>query len=471
MKKDHMAMVALILIPLYMLTVINLFWPVQAISVDENRTLQQMPAVSWKNLSNGQFTRTFEEFFSDQFPFRSFFIGVNRTLTEWLKKPFAGDTELIRGPDGEIDLGEGERLEPDPEDKVILPTPTPGVTPAVTTTDATAETDPSPAAPTSTPLPTPTDKPAATATPTPTKGPTPGATGDVEKVSGVIILDNRAMELFYFSESRSERYVSLVNRLQGKVPSVQVYSLIAPTALEFYSPEEYHDGSSSQVNAIASIYGRLSDTIRTVDAYAYLVEKWQDYLYFRTDHHWTARGAYCAYQAFAASAGFTPYGLDQFENGIVPGDFLGSLYRYTKSSKLKNNPDFVEYFLPKVNSEGIAFTNTAMTEGYRIEAVRTTVSSTNKYLAFIQGDNPLVRLTTTLTNGKKIVVLKESFGNALVPYLLNHYQEVYVIDPRSLKADLPAFIEQHGIQEVLVVNYAFAVTNTKWLDGFEAMIG
>jgi len=147
------------------------------------------------------------------------------------------------------------------------------------------------------------------------------------------------------------------------------------------------------------------------------------------------------------------------------------LYRYTKSSKLKNNPDFVEYFLPAVESEGIAFTSTAMSEGYRIQAVRTEVGSSNKYLAFIQGDNPLVRLTTSLTNGRKIVVLKESFGNALVPFLLNHYQEVYVIDPRSLSADLPAFIAKHGIQEVLVVNYAFAVTNNKWLDGFEAMIG
>lgn len=469
MKKDHMAMVALVLIPLYMLTVVNLFWPVQAISVDENRTLQQMPAISWKSLASGQFTRTFEEFFSDQFPFRSFFVGVNRQLTELVKKPFAGDVELIKGPDDEIDLGEGERIEPDPDDKVVLPTPTEGAAPTQAPTTTTTQTGPSTEPPTVTPMPTLPVKP--TATPVPTQGPTPGTTGKVETISGVIIIDNRAMELYYFSESRSERYVKLVNRLQGKVPAVQVYSLVAPTALEFYSPDSYHDGSSSQINAIASIYGRLNSTIRTVDAYSNLAANWQDYLYFRTDHHWTARGAHCAYQAFAKVAGFTPYALDQFETGVVPGDFLGSLYRYTQSSKLKNNPDFVEYFLPKVSSEGIAFTSTAMAEGYRIQAVRTTVSSSNKYLAFIQGDNPLVRLTTDLTNGKKIVVLKESFGNALVPFLLNHYQEVYVIDPRSLKADLPAFIAKHGIQEVLVVNYAFAVTNTKWLDGFEAMIG
>ena len=458
MKRDHIAMVALVIIPLYLLTLVNIVWPNQAVSADENRTLKQRPAFSLKALANGSYTLEFEEFFSDQFPFRSFFVQTNQQLTDLIKKPFAGDVEIIEGSDDEVDLGEGERIEPDPEDIVVLPTPTPAPSgESTTTTEPTEETSET----TRDPVPTPTPEP----TPTP-----PSVEGPVETISGVIIVENRAMELFYFSESRTERYVTLVNRLQSQLTNSQVYSLVAPTAVEFYSPESYHDLSSSQIDAIANIYGRLDSSIETVDAYRSIVSRWEDYLYFRTDHHWTARGAYCAYEAFGAVAGYEPLPLDRFETGIVPGDFLGSLYRYTKSSKLKNNPDFVEYFLPTVSSEGIAFTDTTMAQGYRIQAVHTTVESSNKYLAFIQGDNPLVQFKTDLTNGKKIVVLKESFGNALVPFLLNHYEEVYVIDPRSLSADLPAFIEQHGIQDVLIVNYAFAVTNTKWLDGFEAMI-
>lgn len=465
MKKDHQAMIALILIPLYMLTVLNFVRPVRAVSEDENRTLQQLPSFSWESLANGHLTRSFETFYSDQFPFRSFFINVSKTLETWMKKPLSGSVQLVEGPGDQIDLGEGERLDFDPEDKVYLtPAPTPTGQPTVSPTSQATGPKPTPTA-----LPTLHVKP--TRTPTPTPRPTPGIDAPVEKISGVIIVENRAMELYYYSETRSERYVSLVNRLQGKLDSAQVYSLIAPTAVQFYSPEEYHDASSNQEAAIADIYSRLDERVRTVDAYSEIITQWQDYIYFRTDHHWTARGAHCAYRAFAQRAGLTPYALDAFESGIVPGDFLGSLYRYTKSSKLKNNPDFVEYFLPLVSSEGIAFTDTKMTEGYRIEAVRTTVNSTNKYLAFIQGDNPLIHLKTDLDNGKRIVVLKESFGNALVPFLLNHYEDVYVIDPRSLKADLPGFIEQHGIQDVLIINYAFAVTNTKWLDGFESMIG
>ncbi len=473
MKKDHTALVAFLLIPLYMMSVFNLFWPDQAVSADENRSLKQRPALSWQGLKTGSYTQEYEEYFSDQFPFRSFFINLNSRLVELVTSPFAGDLELVLGPDDEeADIGQGERLDHDPTDKVILATPTP---PPSSSSSAAATLTPPPTSPATSDTVSPTAAPSptiqASPTPEPTKGPTPGVEGKVETVSGVIILENRAMELFYFSESRSERYVQLVNRLQEKVPQAQVYSLIAPTALEFYSPDSYHSGQSSQIDAIKNVYSRLNPAVKKVDAYSKIVAKWQDYLYFRTDHHWTARGAHCAYQAFAELAGFSPYQLTDFETGIVPGDFLGSLYRYTKSSKLKNNPDYVEYFLPKFESEGIAFTNTAMAEGYRIKAVRTTVDSTNKYLAFIQGDNPLVRLVTGLKNGKKVLVLKESFGNALVPFLLNHYEEVYVIDPRSLTADLPGFIKQHDIEDVLVINYAFAITNNKWLDGFAAMIG
>ncbi|MBP8989312.1 MAG: hypothetical protein KBG64_03725 [Clostridia bacterium] len=461
MKKDHIVLIAFILIPLYLLSVISFLRPVQAVSEDENRTLKQMPEFSWHALASGEFTRSFEDFYADQFPFRQFFINTNKKVMDLLKKPFAGEAELIKKPDGEIDLGEGEKLEPDPDDKVVFPTATP---------TQSSETTPRPTAQ-PTKQPTPTKCPAPSPTPTATPEPTsPQVTGAVEKVSGVIIVNGRAMELFYFSESRSERYVKLVNQLQEKLPDVQVYSLVAPTSVEFYSPEKYHSLSSSQHDAISNIYSRLDPAVRTVDAYGELIAYCQDYIYFRTDHHWTARGAWCAYKAFSKEAGFTPYDLKTFKSGVVPGDFLGSLYRYTKSDKLKENPDYVEYFLPLVESEGIAFDSTKMNEGYKIKAVSTTVNSSNKYLAFIQGDNPMVRLTTSLKNGKKIVVLKESFGNALVPFLLNHYEEVYVIDPRSLKADLPQFVKQNGIQEILIVNYAFAITNEKWLDGFEAMI-
>jgi hypothetical protein len=449
-RKDHHFIIALFLIPVYLLSMLNLIWPDQLVSESENRALQQLPVLSIESLVNGKFTLDFEAFFTDQFPFRQFFIDVHQQTLELLKAPFSGDIVVITRP-GEDDIGNGETLKPDPSDIVINPTETTnGTDPAVTSGEPTA--------------------PVETTTPQPSATPTP-ITGEVENFSSVIIVNDYAMELFYFSESRVNRFASLVNQMKQKLPDVRVFDLVAPTSVEFHSPEKYHSGSSSQKMAISYLYSQLSDGIITVNAYDKLAPHVDEYLYFRTDHHWTARGAYYAYTAFCESAGLQPVDINGLEHGTVPGDFLGSLYRYTGSSRLKNNPDHVEYFMPTVSSEGVAYKDASMSEGYKVQAVRTEVSSSNKYLAFIGGDSAISHFKTTLTNGKSIMVLKESYGNAFVPYLLNHYEDVYVADPRNLEVDLPAFITKQQIQDLLIINYSFGMTNAKWVGGFEDMIG
>ncbi|HBP38613.1 MAG TPA: hypothetical protein DD640_07725 [Clostridiales bacterium] len=455
--------IALFLVPLCLLSLLNLVWPDQIISEIENRTLSQMPSLKLESLFSGQYTLKFEEYFADQFPFRQFFIGLHQQSMDLLKSPFTGDVALISRPGH--DTGTGETLEHDPDDHVILPTATDtGNSTTTPTTLPSGATDPQ-----TTPEPTPvvTEQ----TQPTEPEATAPAVEGEVESFSAVIIVNGYAMELYYYSENRVSRYAELISRLQAKVPEARIFDLVAPTSLEFHSPEKYHSNSSSQKDAIAAIYAKMPNGVIAVDAYDKLVRHYDEYLYFRSDHHWTARGAFYAYTAFCESAGLEPAALDTMETGFIAGDFLGTLYKYTNSPRLKENPDSVEYFLPTVESQGYAFSSTAMSEGYKVKAVRTEISSGNKYLAFIGGDNPLTHFTTTLTNGKSIVVLKESYGNAFVPFLLNHYQDVYVIDPRSLKADLPEFIRQHGIQDVLILNYTFGVSNTTWNNGFEAMIG
>lgn len=468
MKRHNHLIIALFLIPLFLLAAFNLAWPNQQVSADENRTLRQMPAFSLNSLLTGEYTVAFEDYFSDQFPLRQIFIGTRQQMLELIQAPLAGSISLVNRP--EQDIGIGERIEPDPSDMIYLPTETtrketePVPEP---TTEATAETQASQETAATQPTTAATTETAATET----QVTAPTVEGKVQNYSAVIIVNDFAMEIFGFSKTRGTRYAGLVNQLQAHVPEARVFDMVAPTSIEFYSPERYHDLSSSQASAIQYINQNLNSGVISVDAYGRIAQHLDEYLYFRTDHHWTARGAYYAYQAFAERAGLQPVQLDALESGRIEGDFLGSLYRYTKSSALRNNPDFVEYHLPAVTSEGFAFSTTEMASGYKVKAVYTKTSSSNKYLVFIGGDNPLVHFKTSLTNGQSIVVLKESFGNALVPFLLNHYEDVYVIDPRSLKANLPDFIRQHQIQDVLIINYAFSVGSATWSAGFEAMIG
>lgn len=472
MRKTNQVIIAFFLIPIVILSVLNIVSPVQVKSEEENRLLAQWPTFSLTSLFSGQYTMDIESYISDQFPFRQFLVNIYTHAVSALQSPFQGDVSIVVRPD--TDIGIGEILESDitpateswPDtyattNRIAPSTESSGVDKALPSLD------PSPAQ--SSPSPVPTQAP--TPTPTPTDANIVAAEDKVITYSAVIIIKDRAMELYSFRSTRVERYITLIEKLHKLLPETRIIDLIAPTSVEFYAPDKYHSNRNSQENAIAHVYDRLPADIVKVDAYNRLKQHHQEYLYFRTDHHWTARGAYQAYFAFCESVGFDAVPLDAMKSGTIAGGFVGSLYRYTNNPILKNNPDFVEYFMPIVESKGMAYQSDSMTGGYQIRAVYPQVKSNNKYMAFIGGDHPLAHFQTGLENNRSIVVIKESFGNALVPYLTNHYRNVFVIDPRTFKGSLSDFVRKHAIDDVLITNYAFSISSDEWVNGFQRIIG
>ncbi|MDL2273874.1 hypothetical protein LJC34_04970, partial [Oscillospiraceae bacterium OttesenSCG-928-G22] len=270
-------------------------------------------------------------------------------------------------------------------------------------------------------------------------------------------------------------YSNALTRYADALPNARVFALVTPNGGEFYSPEEFHTGPYSQKDMIDKTYADMSDKVITVDAYYELRQHVDKYIFFRTDHHWTQLGAYYAYTAFCKSAGLDPVPLDEFETGTQE-DFVGSMYGFTshypQSAILKENPDTLHYYRPVREYTALSFPNAELNENEAIPVyvVASKNSSANKYLSFIGGDTPAVRIRTDVGNGKKIVVVKESYGNAFVPFLVNHYEEVYVIDPRKYMGadtpnlDLPAFVEAHGIEDVLVIDYPVVVSNQNYID-------
>lgn len=289
----------------------------------------------------------------------------------------------------------------------------------------------------------------------------------------IVVTGDAAMEMYSIAKQKLLDYGGTVNALAAAVPEVKVFALLAPTRMEYYGPEEYRTGSHSQKRGIEIAYGAMNDNIVKVDAYDRLSRHTDEYLYFRTDHHWTARGAYRAYEAFCASAGFTCKPLSDHETGKLEG-FVGSMYRYTQSEVLKNHPDTVEVFYPTVEASGQFFSSPAMDDGKNLRIISTNINDpASKYMAFIQGDKPLIKMTTNVGNGQKILLIKESYGNAFAPFLLENYSEVYVLDPRQegVKGmNLPQFLRDNGIQNVIFLNYMMAPSNSKYMNALNEMI-
>lgn len=301
----------------------------------------------------------------------------------------------------------------------------------------------------------------------------PPEVGEYSIKNYIVVTGDAGMEMYSIAKKRLAEYAGTVNALAERAPEVKVFALLAPTRIAFYGPEEYRTGSHAQNEGIRIAYDAMAPGVTKVDAYDVLSRHTDEYLYFRTDHHWTARGAYQAYTAFCASAGLACKPLEAHETGRLDG-FVGSMYRYTQSEALKANPDYVEVFYPTVEASGQYYSTAAMTDGKNLRIISTEIKdSSSKYMAFIQGDKPLIKMTSSVGNGQKILLIKESYGNAFAPFLLENYSEVYVLDPRQKSIqgmNLPQFLKDNGIQNVLFLNYTMAPSNSAYMKALNAMI-
>lgn len=312
-----------------------------------------------------------------------------------------------------------------------------------------AESAVSSAQPTEAPTPAPTPSP----TPEPTPPPIPDDGSDGYLSSGVYIWQNKAFELFYGSTDAAAAYAQAISGYQQLLPGTTVYNMVVPNHSEFGLPERIRDdmGCTSQRENLSDVFANYTEgsQVIPVDIYDALDYHKDQYLYFNTDTHWAPLGAYWAYTAFCEAANQTAAPLSDFTVSTVE-DFTGYLYVATGESCLAENPDHIDLYEPGYNYtielsyDGVSFTELsgmyAPDEGMG-------------YSMVLWGDNPLVRITNhDDASGRKLLLVKDSYGNAIAPYLAANYSEVHVADFRSFPGKLPAYCQENGITDVLFFN-------------------
>ena len=181
-----------------------------------------------------------------------------------------------------------------------------------------------------------------------------------------------------------------------------------------------------------------------------------EYLYFRTDHHWTVRGAYQAYIAFCKTAGLTPVSLEEMEHHQIDG-FLGTFYSQTTRPAAGSDPGLCGIFCPagRVHRLALQYGSPYTPVESSLFASYAT-SGPNTYSVFLHGDFPLLHVQTGNNTGRKIMIIKESFGNAFAPFLVSHYDDVYIVDQRYFELGVEDFVRENGITDLLFLNNIFA---------------
>jgi hypothetical protein len=285
---------------------------------------------------------------------------------------------------------------------------------------------------------------------------------------GVFLYKNRGFELFSGGASMGKAYAEVINSYSRlKIPGLKVYNLIAPNGFEFEVREKYKSFVKPAKEAIDAIYSAEDPDIIKVNPVDEIRKHREEYIYFHTDHHWTSLGAYYAYKSFCAAAGLTPVSLDSISSKVKP-NFLGFFYRLTRAATLKNNPDSVRYYM---FSDSVYFYIGSSSIGYWAPShmYAEQASGDNSYSVFLQGDLPICKMETQHKNGRKIALVKESYGNAFAPFLINNYEKVIVVDQRSYKGDFIAMLKAEGINELLFINNIFAAHTQFHIDDIKGL--
>lgn len=247
-------------------------------------------------------------------------------------------------------------------------------------------------------------------------------------------------------------YADIVNRISEAVPGTNVYSMIVPDAYELYAPEKY---STGQLEMIEYIYRQLKDAV-PVDITRALTAHSEEKIYFDTDHHWTHRGAYYAWEYFAELKGMSIAPLSGFENrsAYFTGSFAGALSAEEREALLDSDTELLERFMPVYETEACAYSD--MYLNGRLYSINVVDPNEDSYMCFIGGDNPLTVIKSSVANGKSIAVIKESVGNLLVTWAVNNYENIYAIDVRGFKGgsfDIGAFCANYDIDDLLIESY------------------
>lgn len=288
--------------------------------------------------------------------------------------------------------------------------------------------------------------------------------------SGAIRVDNAAFSVCgTLSDSVTSKYAALVSEvadsLNGKT---KVYSLIIPTSYGVTLPDDIKPqiaNYADQGENIAKVFSKMSENVTPVYCYDDLMTHRDEYLYFRTDHHWNGKGAYYAYEAFCRTKGIEPFTLEKREKKEFDG-FLGTMYQNNGKDENLLPADTVEAFLPVSANAAMKFTNTdGTTYDWPIVKDVSEWSSGAKYNTFAGSDNPITEFTNPdVADGSVLIVVKESFGNALLPYLVDHYSKIYEIDYRYWKGNLVSFADEVGADDLLFANNIM-MTSTSLLVG------
>ena len=397
------------------------FFPRSLVSELEKRELRTFPSFSWQSLSNGSFTNDISLWYSDSEPYRDKLMNVSMLINKYQGMSL-DDEEHVTFHSGSQTGGE---IEP-------MPAPLPD--------EVAASSDSIQVIDTLTHI----------------------------ANAGIIIVgkdENVRAMMVYGGSGGGKAYAEAANKYKATFgSSVNIYSMVIPTAIEFYCPEKVRRRTHSQKATFDNIKSLLAPDVKAVDIFQALADHASEDIYLRTDHHWAPLGAYYAAREFAKVAGVPFLDISEYDQHVVHR-FVGSMYGYSGDIAVKQAPEDFVYWTPRNVSYQTTYTIYSTDKNYGVTGESKPRTgpffyhhkdgSGQAYCTFMGSDARITNVKTSTHNGRRLLILKDSFGNTLPGWLFGSFEEVNIIDCRYFTKNMVRYVEENKITDILFANNVF----------------
>lgn len=242
-----------------------------------------------------------------------------------------------------------------------------------------------------------------------------------------------------------EKNIEALNRYAEMYPKQKMSVMIVPAAGLILQEKMPENAPAADQNMLIGLVQNTLSGFEWINIKTVLEEHAEEAVFYKTDHHWTTYGAFLAYEEWGKGRGET-VSEEQFEPEVVTEHFQGSLYSKVLGSKCLQ--DSIEIYRRKEEVPySVSYQNgkTVSNSVYAME----NLEKKDKYQVFFNGNHPELTIRSENRNGKHLLIFKDSFANAWIPFAVNDFESIHVIDPRYFNGNIEEYIEENGITESL----------------------
>ena len=252
------------------------------------------------------------------------------------------------------------------------------------------------------------------------------------------------------NQEQMEHNLASMCSFQEAYPDIPMYMMLGPNAANVLSDKlPSFAVTRDQDKDFAEIQKALKGHLTWVDVSSAMKDHKSENIYYHTDHHWTSLGAKYGYEALAEALQLDTSKEVELKPYAVSDSFNGTLSATSGYETGYEEPMYV--YLPKEEGTGPEVVVSYVEEQEKKATLYDTskLKEKDKYAMFLGGNSGLIDIRTTADSTDRLLIVKDSYANSLVPFLTPYYREIFMVDPRYYYGDIHEIMENNKITSVL----------------------